>query len=31
MGLCSELENTPEMQKCPKSFAQDFRLWPGIF
>ena len=30
MGLCSELRNTPEMQKCPKSFAHDCRLWLGI-
>ena len=22
MGLCSELENTPEMQKCPKSLLK---------
>ena len=30
MGLCSELGNTPEMQKCPKSFAHDCRLWLDI-
>ena len=31
MGLCSELGNTPEMQKCPKSFAHDRSLWLRFF